>query len=1254
MKKAAFSSLALLLFSIVLTPEVTGAAPYRCVQNEIIVKFREPAADAIEKQLQLRRQTTTPNFSYLSSNLVQLNAKYKVNQIKPLFKNFRTNQLKLKSLREEKGKFPSKKHKRILERLKRAPKTAKIPDLGGIYKIRLDYESGQSVEEILDEYRNNPYVEYAEVNYIISANSTPNDPLYIDQWSLGKIAAQEAWDIYTGSSQTIVAVLDTGVDYNHRDLQDNMWINEAELNGTAGIDDDGNGYVDDVYGYNFIYNSSDPMDDNGHGTFCSGIIAAGGNNDFDITGICWNTRIMALKIMGLLEDGSISDAVLAIYYAVENGADVISNSWSMPIDSKLLKDAIDYSYSQGVIMVASAGNDGFTVPQYPACYKNVISVAATDSDDRKCQCSNYGDWVDIAAPGVDVLSLGIDGTLIGISNDKYTTILSGTSAACPHIAGACALLLSTNPLMTSDQVYDVLIRTADPISPGICLSNGRLNLSEAMHAVVPSRGYISFDSEYYSSSGIIGMLLADWDIKSKGSQEATIMTSGGDLEKVILAETNSVLGVFSSNISTGTGEIIREDGIVQISSNEVITAIYYDTDDGTGNPTATMDNAIIDVQAPVLLNIRNETKGHVAYLTFATDEPTKAKVRYGLVQNGPYTFVREDAIMANNHTIKIQNLFLNTEYYFVIDLADIVGNEVTADNGGFCYSFTTSAEFAGYRVPNVYPTIQAAIDDASDGNTIWIADGQYSGEGNFDIDFKGKAITIKSENGPQNCIIDCQFKGRGFDFHNGEGDSSVLDGIQIINGFGGELGGGIKCTASSPKIINSIIANCTASEYGGGICNSYSSSPILINCTFSKNSVESKLSAQGSGGGICNLVDSSPILTNCSFSENFANHSGAGIYNFEKSNPDLSKCTFTANTARHGGGMYNCYNSRPILKNCIFSENLAEYGGAVKNSEALSTLINCTLYKNSAEMGGGIWNGWGGSAELVNSILWHNSDIGGMAESAQINDSQGSRISFINYCCLQGWSGKIGGIGNIGADPLFFAPENGDYHLKSAGWRWDMERQIWHYDEMTSPCIDAGNPGSPLDGELLNIPDGPSNLWGSNLRINMGCYGGTDQAGVPPHGWSLLADINNDGFVNSKDFAFMVHSWMKSKSLLPGDLDRNGTVNSADLALLTNDWLNYVKPPVVNIILPQNDAVFAMQPADIEIEVVANAVIGAVVKVEFFINDRKIDEDNDGSDGWSAKFSQNTRGIYKLTATATDSRGITVTSSPVEISIIQP
>ncbi|MHC4753408.1 MAG: Ig-like domain-containing protein, partial [Planctomycetota bacterium] len=518
-----------------------------------------------------------------------------------------------------------------------------------------------------------------------------------------------------------------------------------------------------------------------------------------------------------------------------------------------------------------------------------------------------------------------------------------------------------------------------------------------------------------------------------------------------------------------------------------------------------------------------------------------------------------------------------------------------------------------------------------------------------------KAVTVRSENGPENCVIDCQWKGRGFIFHSGEDEKSVLDGFTITKGFEGGFGGGIRCTASSPTIANCIFTGNFAGWHGGGMCNTYNSAPTLTNCIFSENSAESPLSTDSSkGGGMCNLENSNPTLTNCVFSKNFAKDHGAGMYNCENSSPTLIKCTFSANSAVFGGGVYNCYDSTPSLVNCTFSGNSAEYGGAIKNTEAASILINCTLSGNSAGTGGGIHNGLGSSSKLTNCILWGSSDSDGMDESAQIYVTGSSETLVVNYCCIQGWTGSLGGIGNFDADPLFADPNAGDFRLKSQGWRWDSKRQRWHYDEVTSQCIDAGNPGSPLNDELLNIPEDPDNMWGINLRINMGAYGGTAGASMPPYDWTLLGDLTNDGNVNFKDYALQLQYFMKTEDTQPGDLNRDGIVDTADLALLTEDWVKYIKPPVVNIVKPQNNTKFNMYPVEVEIEAEASDINGSVVKVEFFVNTWKIGEDNDGSDGWRADWNDKARGGYNLTARATDSGGVTATSPPVKITVIPP
>lgn len=330
----------------------------------------------------------------------------------------------------------------------------------------------------------------AEPNYIVQSLVVPNDADFSGLWAMNNsgqtggtpnadIDAPEAWDLRTDASAIIVADIDTGVDYNHPDLAANMWKNLAESNGTTGVDDDGNGYVDDVYGWDFINGDNDPMDDNSHGTHTSGTIGGVGNNGTGVVGVAWNVRIMALKFLSSGGSGSLSDAVACIYYSINNGAHLSSNSWGGGGYSSAMVDAIAAADQAGDLFVAAAGNsssDNDTSPMYPASYQNpnIISVAATDHNDALASFSSYGaTTVDLGAPGVSILS-----TVPGASYASY----SGTSMATPHVAGACALAWAQDLSETHLRLKDRILEGVTPLNSlsGKCVTGGRLNLYDSL------------------------------------------------------------------------------------------------------------------------------------------------------------------------------------------------------------------------------------------------------------------------------------------------------------------------------------------------------------------------------------------------------------------------------------------------------------------------------------------------------------------------------------------------------------------------------------------------------------------------------------------------------------------------------------------------------------------------------------------------------------------------------------------------------
>ncbi|MCO6429529.1 MAG: S8 family serine peptidase [Deltaproteobacteria bacterium] len=334
-------------------------------------------------------------------------------------------------------------------------------------------------------------------DFEIRALATPNDPSYPSLWGMNAtsgIDAPSAWDISTGSQEVIVAVVDTGVDYSHPDLADNMWFNTGEVSGN-GIDDDGNGYIDDVYGWNAVSNNGNPMDDNGHGTHCAGTIGGRGNNGIGVAGVNWSVKIMALKFLNANGSGSLSGAVSVLNYMntmKQRGVNirVSSNSWGGGGFSQSLYNAIAKARDLGIIFVAAAGNesnDNDASPSYPAGYElsNVVSVAALDQQRNAASFSNYGaNTVDIAAPGVGILST--------YPGNRYAS-LSGTSMATPHVSGALALLLASEAGLTADQAMERLYATGLPLSTltgvvrtGRMLNAGRLLRNESNPLPAPT------------------------------------------------------------------------------------------------------------------------------------------------------------------------------------------------------------------------------------------------------------------------------------------------------------------------------------------------------------------------------------------------------------------------------------------------------------------------------------------------------------------------------------------------------------------------------------------------------------------------------------------------------------------------------------------------------------------------------------------------------------------------------------------------
>ncbi len=555
-----------------------------------------------------------------------------------------------------------------------------------------------------------------------------------------------------------------------------------------------------------------------------------------------------------------------------------------------------------------------------------------------------------------------------------------------------------------------------------------------------------------------------------------------------------------------------------------------------------------------------------------------------------------------------------------------------------------------------YPTIQSAIDDANNGDTIIVSEGTHQ----ENIDFLGKAITVRSAdpNDPNVAaatIIDGSSPadancGSTVTFKSGEGADSILSGFTITGGTGTWLvvswkvqgqrwnrcgGGVVCCNMSRPTISNNIFTGNIAGQ-GGGVyvygdpvnLNDPSNPPVhvtavITNNTFTNNSAIAGHgfappdtnylnNDHGDGGAIVGFQGCDLVITGNTIENNHADMYGGGIHLRQWSNSLIENNRITGNDSIIGAGVHITYNSSPTVRDNLISANTAgDYGGGIYTIQYSSPLIehNVITGNVSTTDGAGIYvTGDGCIATIRNNLIFNNMQgagimVKGTSTAAIVNNTLVGNTAPPGYGggvrCLTNsvavienniiasnggvygiyvqqsppvtkynnvWGNGAGnynsvigdqtGInGNISADPCFVNPAANDYHLKSNGWRRDTQNNQWVYDEITSRCIDAGNPGYAPAEELLVVPNDPTGQRAKNLRINMGAYGGTNEASLPPHNWAILADITNDGIVDYNDLAVFSQLWLKTGTNNPADFDRNMAVNFADFAALANDWL---------------------------------------------------------------------------------------------------
>ncbi|MBP5093688.1 MAG: S8 family serine peptidase [Abditibacteriota bacterium] len=469
-------------------------------------------------------------------------------------------------------------------------RTASVTSVGRFAQSKtrlIRLADGVGEEEALAKVKADPNVEDAFLNNIAHAAGYPNDPIYegyryffsgnwyveFDQWALAKIKANRAWWITGGSASVPVAVVDSGIDMNHEDLKNKIWTNPGEIPGNN-KDDDKNGYVDDVHGWNFVAGNNDPNDNSqpSHGTMVASVIGAQTNNGIGMAGVTWHSPIVPVRIFGAAGNASDANISNGIRYAADNGVRIINLSLSGTSTLSATKSAIDYAWGKGCICICASGNNNISAATYPGSYANTVAVGAINKDDKRStisngwhvnQGSNYGSYLKLCAPGTAISTAGtlnINGTIYPF---PYTNGAEGTSIAAAFVSGVAALVLSVHPEFSAKALYKTLIASADDVeSAGFdnYTGYGRINAEKAV---------------YYNDFNLA-------DIKKKDLNSAVyaenlvLSTTSGEISGALYAQTlDGANGIMISTTKTGftEGQIISVEGtLVNKNGNLAVNA----------------------------------------------------------------------------------------------------------------------------------------------------------------------------------------------------------------------------------------------------------------------------------------------------------------------------------------------------------------------------------------------------------------------------------------------------------------------------------------------------------------------------------------------------------------------------------------------------------------------------------------------------------------------------------------------------------